>query len=77
MKITDLEDVVEGLVSSSKALVDFSTHDDLVVFDDHFESVVLEIPNSVFNTSKIIIIGVIYRPPRTDNRCLILQSDII
>ena len=44
----------------------FCVRDDLVVFNDHFESVFLEIPNSVFNTGKNIIIGVIYRPPGTD-----------
>ena len=44
----------------------FCVRDDLVVFNDHFESVFLEIPNSIFNTGKNIIIGVIYRPPGTD-----------
>ena len=44
----------------------FCVRDDLVVFNDYFESVFLEIPNSVFNTGKNIIIGVIYRPPGTD-----------
>ena len=66
LKITDLEDVVEELVFSSKNYCNFCVRDDLVVFNDYFESVFLEIPNSVFNTGKNIIIGVIYRPPGTD-----------
>ena len=49
-----------------KNYCNFCVRDDLVVFNDYFESVFLEIPNSVFNTGKNIIIGVIYRPPGTD-----------
>ena len=45
---------------------DFCIRDDLVVFNNLFESVFIEIPNTVFNTGKNIIVGVIYRPPGTD-----------
>ena len=45
---------------------DFCIHHDLVVFNNLFESVLIEIPNTVFNTGKNIIVSVIYRPPGTD-----------
>ena len=37
-----------------------------MVFNNLFESVFIEIPNTVFNTGNNIIVGVIYRPPGTD-----------
>ena len=45
---------------------DFCIRDDLVVFNNLFESVFIEIQNNVFNTWNNIIVGVIYRPPGTD-----------
>ena len=45
---------------------DFCIRDDFVVLNNLFESVFIEIPNTVFNTGKNIIVGVIYRPPGTD-----------
>ena len=44
----------------------FCIRDDLVVLNDHFKSVFLEIPNNIFNTAKNIIIGVLCRPHRAD-----------
>ena len=49
-----------------KSNCNFCSRDDVVIFNNHFESVFLEIPNNVFNTRKNIIIGVIYLPPGTD-----------
>ena len=45
---------------------DFCIRGDLVMFNNLFESVFIEIPNNMFNTRKTIIVGVIYRPPGTD-----------
>ena len=45
---------------------DFCIRDHLVVFNNLFESVFIEIQNKMFNTGKNIIVGVIYRPPGTD-----------
>ena len=45
---------------------DFCIRDDLVVFNNLFESVFIEIPNNMFNTGNNIIVDVIYRPPGTD-----------
>ena len=46
--------------------LEFKIRNDLVQFDDSFESVFIEVANDVFKMGKNIIIGVIYRPPGTD-----------
>ena len=39
---------------------------DLDIYDEHFESVFIELDKQYVNSKKNVIVGVIYRPPRTD-----------
>ena len=55
-----------GLFISSE--MHYSMREDLLRFDDCYESVTVEIDKFVFDTNKNIIICVLYRPPITDTR---------
>ena len=46
--------------------IPFIEKHDLNVFNEHIESVFIEIDRSKLNVEKNVIIGVIYRPPNTD-----------
>ena len=45
--------------------------DDLTIFDDHCESLFIEIDKSVFGSGRDLLIAVIYRPPNTDMKLFI------
>lgn len=44
----------------------YHTRDDLSEFNDTFESLFIEFNKSVFNSTKNIVVGIMYRPPDTD-----------
>ena len=48
--------------------IHFSTREDLLHFDDCYESVTVEIDKCVFDTNRSMIIFVLYRPSNTDMR---------
>ena len=48
-----------------KETIKYKTRSDLDRFDEHFETLFIEIDSTCFNTKKSIIIGVVYRMPDT------------
>ena len=51
--------------------VNCKLRDDLTLFDDHCESLFIEIDKSVFGSLRDLLIAVIYRPPNTDIKLFI------
>ena len=58
--------------------VNCKLRDDLTSFDDHCESLFIEIDKSVFGSGRDLLIAVIYRPPNTDMKLFIdAMSDVL
>ena len=55
-----------GVAICLKSEIEYKTRTDLDIFDDHIESVYVEIDKSHFGTDKNIVIGTIYRKPNSD-----------
>ena len=49
-----------------KENLSYISGNDLNLMNDHFETVFIDIKHDIFNSSKNIIIGTIYRPPNTN-----------
>ena len=49
-----------------KYAIPFQTRDDLLSTDDDFEYVFIEIDKTTLNKCRNVVIGVIYRPPKSD-----------
>ena len=54
-----------------KTGVSFKYRDDLTIFDNHCESLFIEIDTSVFGSGRDVLIAVIHRPPKTDIKLFI------
>ena len=67
-----------GVALLCQESIEFIERKDLGVFNDHIESIFIEIDNSQFDMGKNIIVGVIYRPPGTDiNQFKSITCDIV
>ena len=57
--------------------VQFKERNDLCLFDEYIECVIIEVDKSVFNTRGNLVLVVLYRPPNTDVKIFIQKLNII